>query len=347
MTDQITEIDEKYHNYCENNCGSKLSKIEFVRLHVLNEHNKLISKKFINNIFKEYGLKHKVKNLETYRQAFVHDSYLERNLTNYKILKQFRDPTIIDDPENALPLFTESYQRLEFLGDSYIHAAIAKYLYARYPDCDEGFLTTLRTRIENGKEQSKLSRALGLHEYAIISKNIEQNGGRLNNYAILEDVLEAFIGAVSLEVSADACFEFIITLIEKHVDITHMIHYESNYKGRLMNECHAQKWEDVKYIEVKDENNVNKYFKVKAVCGADDKVYTGYGKAKSKKEAQQRAAKHILVQMKYIYNDNIDDDDDVYGEYTHNNKKSVGHKLENLGDDDSDDVYGEYESDSQ
>jgi ribonuclease-3 len=326
MTDQLIEIEEKYRDYCENSRGSKISKIEFVRLHVLNERNKLISSKFINSIFKEYGLAHKVKNLRIYQQAFVHDSYLECNLTNYKILKQFREPTMISNPEKAIPLFTKSYQRLELLGDSYIHVAIAKYLYTRYPDEDEGFITTLRTKIENGKEQSKLSRALGLHEYAIISRNLEQNGGRLNNYAILEDVLEAFIGALSEEISADACFEFVISIIEKHIDITNMIHYESNYKGRLMNECHAKKWEDVKYIDIKDENNNNKYFKVKAMCGTSEKMYSGYGKAKSKKDAQQRAAKHILVQMKYIYNDNIDDDNDVYEE------------------DDSDEVYGEYES---
>jgi ribonuclease-3 len=326
MTEQLIEIDEKYRDYCNLCNGKKMSKTEFVRQHVLNERNKLISSKFINSIFKEYGLTHKVGNLEMYQKAFVHDSYLECNLTNYKMLKQFREPTRISADEKAMPLFTESYQRLEYLGDSYIHAAIAKYLYTRYPDGDEGFLTTLRTKIENGKEQSKISRALGLHEYVIISRNLEQNGGRLNNYAILEDVLEAFIGALSLEVSSDECFKFVINIIEKHIDITHMIHYENNYKGRLMNECHAKKWDDVKYIDIKDENNANKYFKVKAVCGTTDKMYSGYGKAKSKKDAQQKAAKHILVQMKYIYNDNIDDDDDVYEE------------------DDSDEVYGEYES---
>ena len=163
-----------------------------------------------------------------------------------------------------------------------------------------------------------------------MGRYIEQNGCRLHNYKILEDVFEAFIGALSTEISIDACMEFVINIIEREADIADMICYETNYKGKLMKECHIHKWDDVEYIDISDENNEEKKFKTKAICGSDGNKYVGYGKGKSKKDAQQKAAKHILIKLGKIINDNIDNDNDIYGEYN--------------SDVNSDDIYGEYDS---
>lgn len=69
-------------------------------------------------------------------------------------------------------LFDESYDKLEFLGDSIIHVIFTDYLFQRYEtnkNAKEGFLTKIRTKLENGKHLAKLSVILGLHEYAIMS----------------------------------------------------------------------------------------------------------------------------------------------------------------------------------
>jgi dsRNA-specific ribonuclease len=331
--DKTIEINEKYQDYLDTNPDICMDRREFYRLHVLNEKNKFINKKFINNIFKKYGLKHKVKNLDVYQEAFIHDSYLENSLDNIKFIRQIKDTTPIENKKDTMSLINKkSYQRLEYLGDAVIHIAIAKYLYNRYPNEDEGFLTRVRTRLENGREMSKFCKNLGLNEYVIVGRYIEQNAGRIHNYKILEDILEAFIGALSIETSIDNCIEFFINVIEKEADIADMICYETNYKGKLMKECHACKWNEVEYIDISDKNSEVKRFKIKAICannnnGNNDIKYIGYGKGKSKKDAQQKAAKHILIKMGKIINDNIDDDDDIYGEY----------------EDNSDDIYGEYE----
>lgn len=348
MTDKVIEIEEKYRDYCEDNPDNPMEKVEFFRLHVLNEKNKLVNKKFINNIFKEYSLNHKVKDLDIYQEALVHDSYLEDNLLNHKFVRQIKDTPMIKDASKAMPLIkTKSYQRLEYFGDAVIHIALAKYLFYRYPTEDEGFLTKVRTRLENGKEETKFCRCLGLHEYAIISRNMELTGGRLNNFKVLEDLFEAFIGALATEISIDRCVEFIINIIEKEADITNMICYENNYKGKLMKECHKKKWEDVEYIEIVDENNEDKKFRVKAVCGSDDNKYEGYGKGKSKRDAQQKAAKEILIKLGAIINDNIDDDDDIFGEYNSDGEFEAMSFDENSSkeDENDSDIYGEYDSD--
>merc|ERR1711977_694924 len=114
------------------------------------------------------------------------------------------------------------------------------------------------------------------------------------------------------EVKMDDVIKFVINIIECEADITDMICYENNFKGKLMKECHQRKWLDVKYLIDVDENAEQKLFNIKAECGPSNNKYIGYGKGKSKRRAQQKAAKDILIQLGKIINDNIDDKDDYF-----------------------------------
>ena len=116
--------------------------------------------------------------------------------------------------KKTVKLQDKSYEVLEYLGDAVIHAVLAEYLFRRYPNADQGFLTTLRTRIEKGETLNKFSRKLQFDKYAIISRNIELSGGRDNNVNIMEDIFEAFIGALKLETNFETCQKFIINLID-------------------------------------------------------------------------------------------------------------------------------------
>lgn len=347
QSEVILYVDEQYQNYCSST-KKPISRSEFIKRHTLNDKNRPVTEKFINGIFKKYSLNHKVVNFDMYQRAFVHDSYIESNIDNVKFIRQIKNTTMVNkkDIKKIMPMSDRSYQRLEYLGDSYIHSAIAKYLYNRYPSQGEGFLTKVRTRLENGKEMSRFSRALGLHEYVVISQSIEVAGGRLNNYKILEDVFEAFMGAVSLEVSADECFKFVINIIESEADIADMICYENNHKGVLMKICHKKKWDDIDYTDITPDNVTDKKFRVQAKCGDDIKMYYGYGKGKSKREAEQKAAKEILIKLGLIYNDNIDDEEDVYGEYHTDGEFDAESGDDEEGevedDQESGDVYGEF-----
>ena len=151
----------------------------------------------IQKLLSVYDITYKIGNLETFQHAMTHTSYLKRDFKTDKIVKMIKEKNLepIMDPNKAIPLQDESYERLEYLGDSIIHAILAEYLFNRYPDRDEGFLTKLRTKIENGQTLARLAKDLGLHEYVLIARNIEQIGGRDKNSHIFEDTFEAFLGA--------------------------------------------------------------------------------------------------------------------------------------------------------
>lgn len=292
-----------------------LSTTDFT-LHILNEKNKIITEDFINSLFKKFKIKHRVKNLEMYQRAMFHISYLKKNVLTDKTAKLLKDIPPIADSSGVMPLQDKSYERLEFLGDAVIHHVIAEYLYNRYDDKDEGFLTKLRTKIENKKTLAYLSRRLGLNEYAVFARNIELSGGRMNNISIMEDIFEAFIGALSKEATYELCREFIINIMEKELDIAELINTENNYKEMLMQYFHTMKWPDPIYStdEIIGEGTRRK-FKM-AVKKVNCVIGTGIGT--SKKEGEQNAARMALITYGVLtvnHNTEIEnEDDDLYGE---------------------------------
>lgn len=286
--------------------------------HILNEKNIPITKEFIESVFKRYGFKHKVKNLDNFQLAMVHISYLDRTTITEKTSKMLKDviPILDNEIQNAIPLKQECYGRLEYLGDAVIHHVIADYLFNRYSNQDEGFLTKLRTKLEKAETLSNLSKKIELHKYAIVARNIEQSNGRYTNTHLTEDIFEAFIGALSLETSFEQCKSFIISIIETEIDIAELIHNDDNYKDKLMQFFHKQKtWGDPLYIE-----DVSKQKIVKDGC-QEIRSFTSYVKTKSgsilgcgignsKIKAEQNAAYDSLVKLGVISND--DDSSEYY-----------------------------------
>src|SRR5210317_83881 len=115
-----------------------------------NNTNIILNESDLNNFFKNHNVDYQFKNINLFRNAFVHKSYCCMKNTN------FTDSNI-SCPEDCLPLQEMPYERLEFLGDSILGYIIAKYMYIRYPDQPEGFLSKMRTKIVNGKMLGFLS----------------------------------------------------------------------------------------------------------------------------------------------------------------------------------------------
>jgi hypothetical protein len=132
-------------------------------LYVLNENNKLITKKNIEDILEKYNIKYKVNNLDLFQMGLIHESYIKRDFKNDKTIRlaltkdkqmEIQDknnkhifittiqpnlnPDIFPIPQNkikkALELQNQSYERLEYLGDSVIRLILTDYLYERYKD---------------------------------------------------------------------------------------------------------------------------------------------------------------------------------------------------------------------
>jgi len=289
-------------------------------LYILNEKNKLITTNYIENILQKYGVNHKVKNLEPFQMAMVHISYLIKSDDYWKAHRSKntnKDLEPISDPSLAIPLKDVSYERLEFLGDSVIHKIIAAYLYNRYPDQDEGFLTKLRTKIENGNTLAEFSKIIGLDEYILISRYIEKNGGRENNKHILEDAFEAFIGALYLDAGDSVCHNFIFKLIEEEIDFADLLNNETNYKDILLQYFHQRKWVDPQYgpldISGPDHKKIFTMYVKKRISPNDDGEIVGIGVGTSKKKGEQEAAYNALKFFNRIHSD---DDSESYDEFS-------------------------------
>lgn len=280
-------------------------------IYILNEKNKYITRTFINDLLNLYDVSYNIVYLDIFQCAMTHVSYLKRDFTNDKVIKMIKEKNLdpIKDPKTAIPLQDQSYERLEYLGDSIIHVILAEYLFGRYPDKDEGFLTKLRTKIENGQTLAELAKQLGLHEYVLIARNIEQIGGREKNTHIFEDTFEAFLGALFIDSSNDynLCKKFVIKIIEKHIDMAHLIYNETNHKDTLLQYYHKMRWNDPKYRELDCfEKDSKKYFNM---CVNDNNgQIVGRGIGTSKRKGQQIAAYNALMHFGIIKDEESDEE---------------------------------------
>lgn len=226
-----------------------------------------------------------------YRRAFIHKSYITRKNDNFKSGN-------LNCPDNCMPLQEESSERLEFLGDSILNLTVAKYVFERYPQMNEGFLTNMRTKLVNGKMLAWLGSKLNLGKYVIISKQIDENNGRQNKN-ILEDAFESFIGAILLDNDAknnngfQVAENWIVSVIEKFVDFSELIHKTENFKDTLIKYCqHTFQWIP-KFYEINIDEVHNK--KIHTVCVKNDAGdIIGIGKNINRKSAEIDAAEKGL-----------------------------------------------------
>lgn len=288
--------------------------------YILNENNKYITKEYIEETLKKFNVNIKVKKLHIFQEAMHHLSYLVRDEKFYSNNKtkpyqiQSNDIEPLEDCTRAIPLQSKSYERLEYLGDAIIHAILAEYLFNRYSQADEGFMSKLRTKIENGDTLSNLSKKIGLGEYVIISRYVEANGGRETNNNLLEDAFEAFTGALYLEAGYEACRTFMVTLIEKEIDIAQLLYQETNFKEKLLHYFHLRKWLDPIYgtLDVSGPEN-KKMYTMWVKCRKhpqDEGEIVGIGVSTSKKAGEQNAAKQSLIHFG-LYSERDESDGEV------------------------------------
>jgi ribonuclease-3 len=234
-----------------------------------------------------------------YRRAFIHKSYITRKNENFATGN-------VNCPKECMLLQEESSERMEFLGDSILNSSIAKYVFERYPQMNEGFLTNMRTKLVNGKMLASLSAKINFGKYVIISKQIDDNDGR-NNKNILEDAFESFIGAIFLDHNEkngngfQIAENWIISVVEQFVDFSELIHKVENFKDTLIKYCqHTFHWIP-KFFEVNVEDIKNK--RIHTVCVKNEKDdIIGIGKDINRKSAEIAAAEKALHFYGYFKN---------------------------------------------
>jgi ribonuclease-3 len=130
---------------------------------------------------------------------------LNYQFTNENLLKQaLTHPSVIQTPH----IKTAHYERLELLGDTVLSLVITELLLEKYPEDNEGALAKKRATLICGDILSNIAHQLGIHEYIIMSGGEEKAGGKTNP-RILENVVEALIGAMYLDGGLEVCKKFI------------------------------------------------------------------------------------------------------------------------------------------
>jgi len=243
-----------------------------------NPANTLLALEDVNALLEENGLPPATEDaLGAYRCAFVHSSYVLRKNQGF-------EEGNARMPPGCLPLQEMAYERLEYLGDAVLGCVVAEYLYNRFPGENEGFLTRLRTGIVNGAALADLASELGLERFVILSKQLEETGGR-ECPAVLEDAFEAFVGAVFTRGGYDAARTFLVRVMETWVDWAELVSQKPHPKERL-----ARASPGVRYLEVNVERKGGKGATYTIAAKAADGRLLGTGKEASRRAAEKAAA---------------------------------------------------------
>lgn len=187
-----------------------------------------------------------------------------------------------------------SNERLEFLGDAILDAIVADYLYATYPQAEEGELTKMKSRIVSRANLNRMAHEMNIQEAIETDAQALQALGSLAGNA-----LEALFGAIYLDLNYLTARKIILNTLEKYGNIDHIDEKEVDFKSRLYEEAHRVK-ADIRFnTHLLKEANGEKTFTSKVVF---DGKSVGKGIGTTKKKAEQMASKKGLETLAAISN---------------------------------------------
>ena len=187
----------------------------------------------------------------------------------------------------------ESYERLEFLGDSVLGLVTAEYLFTRRVQLPEGRMTRLRAELVCEASLHKTALALGLGGYMRLGKGEEHTGGR-ERPSILADMVEAIIAALYLDSGMEEAKRFIMANILQDVEFGES-HRSLDYKTQLQELVQRRSNQVITYSLVEESGpDHNKTFTFEVLING---VSSGRGSGKTKKEAEQMAACRALENL--------------------------------------------------
>ena len=240
----------------------------------------------VQSILTKYGIPGIVNNVELYKRAFVHRSYTKRPFSENAI----QNITIVDRPEDCLPLKTKSNERLEFLGDGVLELVTKYYLYRRFPKENEGFMTEKKIAIVKNEAIGKIALEMHLNKWLILSKHAEEKKIR-HNLKKLGCLFESFLGALFLDFNKisvkdeekwftdvfvtgpgfQMAQKFVEAIFEKHIDWIALIQNDDNYKNILQVKIQKEFKVTPHYLEI--EQNVDSGYKMGVYLCVGQPIY--------------------------------------------------------------------------
>ena len=187
----------------------------------------------------------------------------------------------------------EYNERLEFLGDSVLSIIVSDYLFKKYPDTPEGDLTRIRASAVCEKTLGKLARDIELGKFMRLGRGEELGNGR-DRISILADAFEALLASVYLDSGSRAEVEkFLLPLVIPEIKQYIENGKNKDYKTLLQQIVQQERGEILEYVLIGESGPDHaKIFEVEARLNSN---VIGRGKGKSKREAEQTAAKEALV----------------------------------------------------
>ena len=212
------------------------------------------------------------KNKKLFEQAFTHRSYL-----------------------NETREILSSNERMEFLGDSILSFVVSEYLFAKYPDFDEGIFTNVRSLLVYTKSLASLEKELDFGSYLKLSRGEEESKGR-QNQSLLADCFEGFIGALFIDQGIDAVSDFLnLILLPKADEIVKNKSFKD--PKSLLQELVQSRRQGSPSYKVLEESGPAHARKFKIGAFVDNKLVSE-GLGKSKREAEENAAQKALATAK-------------------------------------------------
>ncbi len=225
--------------------------------------------------------------------SFHDKTLLQRALTHRSYLNEFPEFPHADN------------ERLEFLGDAVLGFLVAAYLYHRFPEQQEGYLTALRSVVVRRDTLAELARQSSLGIYLLMGHGEAESGGR-ERAATLSAAFEALIGALFLDQGLSAVEDFLLPAVDPVLEsIQRQSHYKDP-KSRLQELAQSSLQLTPHYQTVSAEGpDHKKIFTVEVVLG--EEVY-GVGVGQSKRKAEQLAAEQALERLEIEYRQRLRDD---------------------------------------
>ena len=185
-------------------------------------------------------------------------------------------------------------ERLEFLGDAVLSIVISDYLFKNHVNLPEGELTKIRSKIVCEYTLGEGSKRIELGQFMFFGKGEEMTGGRKRT-SILADALEALIAAIYLDGGLDAARSFIMVYMKDYIQNAINGKVFLDYKTHLQEIVQIRKDNRIKYEIIGEEGpDHSKLFYTQVKL---NDIVIGYGKGRSKKEAEQEAAKMAIEKV--------------------------------------------------
>jgi ribonuclease-3 len=204
-------------------------------------------------------------------------------------------PELLDRALTHRSYSSDNYERLEFLGDSVLNFIIAENICDRFPDTDEGTLSRLRSSLVRCETLAEIGRELDLGNYLVLGSGELKSGG-YDRDSILEDVLEAIIGAIYRDSGIEQARSFVLRVFAERLKSLDLTVSLKDPKTRLQELLQKQGRELPVYniLEV-DGPAHNQVFRIECLLADPEKNYQGRGS--SRRKAEQDAATKALNEL--------------------------------------------------